>query len=79
MKYFKISGPTSEEDAFVATAYEDDTPEKIVESFNLGPSTIVEITRHEYEEATKELFIEDLEDGVFLDDQEPETADARAE
>lgn len=79
MKYFKIIGPTPEEDAFVATEYEDDTPEKIVESFDLGPSAVVEITRHEYEEATKELFIEDLEDGVFLNDQELETTDARAE
>lgn len=61
MKYFKIIGPTPEEDAFLSSPFKDDTPEKLCEDLGseIGPAAIVEITRAEFEAATADLFLED--------------------
>lgn len=73
MKYFKVIGPTVEEDAFVTSELDDDTPEQIAEIFNLGPSVIVEITEEEFKEATADiddeaLFEEELSESCVLND-----------
>jgi hypothetical protein len=63
MKYFRIIGPTPEEDAFISSPFEDDTPEKLCEDLGseINPTAIVEITRAEFEAATADLFLEDID------------------
>jgi hypothetical protein len=75
MKYFKIIGPTPEEDAFISSLFEDDTPEKLCEDLGseIGPAAIVEITRAEFEAATADLFIEDEDE-----DTDPESCEVNA-
>jgi hypothetical protein len=80
MKYFKIIGPTPEEDAFISSLFEDDTPEKLCEDLGseIGPAAIVEITRAEFEAATADLFIEDEDEDIFLKDTDPESCGVNA-
>ncbi len=59
MKYFKIIGNTPEEDAYVSSEYDDDTPERIVESFNLGLAVVMEISEEAFLEAKAEHMFAD--------------------
>lgn len=63
MKYFRIIGPTPEEDAFISSPFEDDTPEKLCADLGseIGLAAVVEITRAEFEAATADLFLEDID------------------
>ena len=63
MKYFRIIGPTPEEDAFLSSPFEDDTPEKLCKDLGseIGLAAIVEITRAEFEAATADLYLEDTD------------------
>lgn len=69
MKYFKIIGPTPEENAFISSPFNDDTPEKICEDLGseIGPAAIVEITRAEFEAATADLYFDEEDESIFLD------------
>ena len=80
MKYFKIIGPTPEEDAYVSSPFEDDTPEKLCEDLGseMGPAAIVEITRAEFEAATADLYFEDEDADIFLEDTDPESCEVNA-
>jgi hypothetical protein len=80
MKYFKIIGPTPEEDAFISSLFEDDTPEKLCEDLGseIGPAAIVEITGAEFEAATADLFLEDEDEDIFLKDTDPESCGVNA-
>ena len=74
MKYFRIIGPTPEEDAFVSSPFENDTPEKLCEDLGseIGLAAIVEITRAEFEAATADLYFEDEDEELgdcFLEDR----------
>lgn len=75
MKYFRIIGPTPEEDCFVSTQRETDTPETIVESFHFKTVGVVEISKAEFDKAIEvcyldNVFEEELPEGVFLSDSE---------
>jgi hypothetical protein len=82
MKYFKIIGPTPEEDAFVSSPFEDDTPEKLCEDLGseIGLAAVVEITRAEFEAATADLYFEDEneDEDIFLEDTDPESCEVDA-
>lgn len=75
MKYFKIIGPTPEEDAFLSSPFNDDTPEKLCEELGseIGPAAIVEITRAEFEAATADLYFDEEDEDIFLKDTDPES------
>ncbi len=80
MKYFKIIGPTPEEDAYVSSPFEDDTPEKLCEDLGseMGPAAIVEITRAEFEAATADLYFDEADEDIFLEDTDPESCEVDA-
>jgi hypothetical protein len=82
MKYFRIIGPTPEEDAYVSSPFKDDTPEKLCEDLGseIGPAAVVEITRAEFEAATADLFLEDEneDEDIFLEDTDPESCEVNA-
>ena len=80
MKYFRIIGPTPEEDAFLSSPFEDDTPGKLCEDLGseIGPAAIVEITRAEFEAATADLYLEDEDEDIFLKDTDPESCEVNA-
>lgn len=80
MKYFRIIGPTPEEDAYVSSPFKDDTPEKLCEDLGseIGPAAIVEITRAEFEAATADLYFEDEDEDIFLEDTDPESCEVDA-
>lgn len=80
MKYFRIIGPTPEEDAFVSSPFEDDTPEKLCEDLGseIGPTVIVEITRAEFEAATANLYFDEEDEDIFLEDTDPESCKVNA-
>jgi hypothetical protein len=80
MKYFKIIGPTHEEDVFISSPFEDDTPEKLCEdlSSEIGPAAIVEITRAEFEAATADLYFDEEDEDIFLEDTDPESCEVDA-
>ncbi len=69
MKYFKIIGPTPEEDAYISSPFKDDTPEKLCEELGseIGPTAVVEITRAEFEAATADLYFDEEDESIFLD------------
>ena len=69
MKYFKIIGPTPEEDAYLTSPFNDDTPEKLCEELGseIGPAAVVEITRAEFEAATADLYFDEEDESIFLD------------
>lgn len=69
MKYFKIIGPTREEDAYLTSPFNDDTPEKLCEELGseIGPAAVVEITRAEFEAATADLYFDEEDESIFLD------------
>ena len=75
MKYFRIIGPTPEEDAFVSSPFKDDTPEKLVAELRdeIGTAAVVEITRAEFEAATADLYLEDEAEDIFLEEPDPES------
>lgn len=77
MKYFKIIGPTPEENAYVSSPFNDDTPEKICEDLGseIGPAVIVEITRAEFEAATADLYFDEEDEDIFLKDTDPESCE----
>lgn len=77
MKYFKIIGPTPEEDAFISSPFKDDTPEKLCEDLGseIGLAAIVEITRAEFDAATADLYLEDEDADIFLKDTDPESCE----
>lgn len=76
MKYFKIIGPTREEDAYLSSPFKDDTPEKLLEELGseIGPAAIVEITRAEFEAATADLYFDEEDESIFLD-PDPESCE----
>ena len=80
MKYFRIIGPTPEEDAFISSPFKDDTPEKLCEDLGseIGLAAIVEITRAEFEAATADLYLEDEDADIFLRDTDPESCEVTA-
>ena len=80
MKYFRIIGPTPEEDAYVSSPFKDGTPEKLCEDLGseIGPAAIVEITRAEFEAATADLYFEDEDEDIFLEDTDPESCEVDA-
>ena len=69
MKYFRIIGPTPEEDAFLSSPFKDDTPEKLCEELGseIGPAAVVEITRAEFEAATADLYFDEEDESIYLD------------
>ena len=80
MKYFKIIGPTPEEDAFLSSPFKDDTPEKLCEDLGseIGPAAIIEITRAEFEAATADLYFDEEDEDIFLKDTDPESCEVNA-
>lgn len=80
MKYFRIIGPTPEEDAFVSSPFENDTPEKLCEDLGseIGLAAIVEITRAEFEAATANLYFDEEDEDTFLKDTDPESCEVNA-